>query len=401
VPTTAGLARALGPVLSSAQLGGRVGVAVRDLATGRVLYGEDAAGAYVPASTTKILTSTAVLAALGPDHRFSTTVVAGADPHEIVLVGGGDPLLATSDTARAARGDGNPPRQTVDALAAHTARALRASGETQVRVGFDDTLFSEPVSPRWESQYVPTGVVSPISALWVDEGRLDWPSSSPRAKDPALTAAEAFTTALEREGITVSGPPRRTTAPTGADTIARVSSAPLAEIVRYVLETSDNDGAEVLARHVAVAEGRPATFEGATAAVAAVLGRLGVRGEIELYDGSGLSRANRLSADVLTQTLVLAGRPEFPELRAVLTGLPIAGYTGTLDDRFDGDDAGQAVGVVRAKTGTLSGVSSLAGVATTRSGAVVAFALLVDHASGDPRPALDEAAARLAACGCR
>ncbi|MEQ4207986.1 D-alanyl-D-alanine carboxypeptidase/D-alanyl-D-alanine-endopeptidase [Actinopolymorpha sp. B9G3] len=406
VPTRAGLERALAAAIGPVNLGPHASVAVRDLGTGRLLYGKDPAGAYIPASTTKILTSAAVLAVLGPEHRFRTTVVAGAVPGEIVLVGGGDPLLATAAArARATdatRGTGVP--VTIEDLAVRTARQLRASGTTQVTVRVDDTLFREPVSPTWESQYVPTGVVGPVSALWVDEAKVSWPSHRPRAADPAMTAAQAYLQMLRKAGITVRGELARSKAPAKARELAAVSSPPLADIVEHVLLVSDNDGAEVLARHVAVAERRPATFAGAGEAIKAVLSRLGVEGlsGIKLYDGSGLSRDNRISADVLTQTLAAAARPEFPDLRAVVTGLPVAGYTGSLDDRFAGDASAPGVGIVRAKTGTLSAVSSLAGVVTTKDGALLAFAVMSDQArQNDPRPSIDQAASALASCGCR
>jgi D-alanyl-D-alanine carboxypeptidase/D-alanyl-D-alanine-endopeptidase (penicillin-binding protein 4) len=406
LPTRAGLERALAEAIGPANLGPHASVAVRDLGTGRLLYGKDPEGGYIPASTTKILTSAAVLAVLGPDHRFKTSVVEGAKPGEIVLVGGGDPLLASAAAraraTEATRGTAVP--VTIEDLAVRTARELRASGTTGVTVRVDDTLFREQVSPAWESQYVPTGVVARISALWVDEAKVSWPSHRPRATDPAMTAAEAFVAMLRKSGITVRGELARGKAPAKARELAAIASPPLADIVEHVMLVSDNDGAEVLARHVALAEKRPATFAGAGDAIKAVLARLGVAGvsRSKLYDGSGLSRDNRISADVLTQVLATAARPEFPDLRAVVTGLPVAGYTGSLDDRFTGDSSAPGVGIVRAKTGTLNAVSSLAGVVTTKDGAALAFAVMSDQArQNDPRPSIDQAASALAGCGCR
>jgi D-alanyl-D-alanine carboxypeptidase/D-alanyl-D-alanine-endopeptidase (penicillin-binding protein 4) len=403
LPTKEGLAAALGPILASPDLGPHVSVAVRDVATGQLLYGKDPHGAYIPASTTKILTCVAALAALGPDHRFETKVVTGSAPDQIVLVGGGDPFLATEAARKRATGaKAYPVPATIEQLAAQTAKRL--AGTKRVRVLVDDTLFRDRESPTWESQYVPTGVVARLSALWVNEAKLAWPAWRPRAKDPALAAADAFVAALRRAGIATAGEPTRGRAPANARVVASIRSPRLDGIVERVLRISDNDGAEVLAHHVALAEGKPATFEGAAAAVKAVLARLGVKSldEIRLYDGSGLSRDGRLSANVLTETLVAAASPRHPELRSVLTGLPVAGYDGSLEKRFYHEPSDPGVGIVRAKTGTLSGVSSLAGVVTTRQGAVLAFALMTDKATtGDPRPPLDELAAALAECGCR
>ncbi|NYH92672.1 D-alanyl-D-alanine carboxypeptidase/D-alanyl-D-alanine endopeptidase [Actinopolymorpha rutila] len=404
LPTASGLAAALKSALGVPELAKQpTSVAIRDVTSGRLLYGKDQSTGFIPASTTKLLTSTAALGLLGPDHRFTTKVVRGAKAGQIVLVGGGDPSLATAaarsrivDPAHSFRD-----APTVDGLAAGTAKALRAAGTTSVGVLVDDSLFSEQVNPEWEEQYVPTGVVARVSALWVDENKLSWPSQLPRAKDPAVAAGDAFVAALRKNGITVTGEPAHGRAPAKAATIASVQSPPLADLIEHVLLVSDNDGAEILARQVAVASGKPATSAGAAAAVKAELARLGVAGadKISLYDGSGLSRHNRISADVLSKVLVVASRSQNPKLRPLLTSLPIAGFTGSLARRFGGSDG---VGLVRAKTGTLSGVSSLAGLATTRDGATLAFAVMSDKATKyDPHGAIDNLAAKLATCGCR
>ncbi len=92
-----------------------------------------------------------------------------------------------------------------------------------------------------------------------------------------------------------------------------------------------------------------------------------------------------------------------PALRAVLTGLPVAGFTGSLTSRFAGGPA-EGRGPVRAKTGTLTGVSSLAGVVTTVGGTPMVFVLMTDEVALadtlDARAALDAAASALAACAC-
>jgi serine-type D-Ala-D-Ala carboxypeptidase/endopeptidase (penicillin-binding protein 4) len=405
-PTQAGLAAALSGPLSADSLGSHVGVAVRDVATGELLYGKGPDAAYAPASTTKIVTVAAALQAFGPQHRFSTTVVQGAEPGSIVLVGGGDPLLATK-AAWARRGQATADRRfpvpaTIDDLAAQAAKQLKAGGLTEVPLAVDDTLFEEAVSPDWEPTYVSSGVAARVMALWVNEARLDWPSNRPRASDPALSAAEAFAAALESNGVKVSGSHERGAAPSNAKPIASVESPPLADIAEHVLLTSDNDGAEVLAHQVAVAQKQPATFAGASAGIQAVLKPLGVAvDELDLDDGSGLARSNRLTPAVLTQVLALAASPDHPKLRAVLTGLPVAGFSGTLDERFGTDSAQPGVGVVRAKTGTLSGISTLSGVVTTKDGDLLAFAAMADQRNGWAEPALDRVAAALATCGCR
>ena len=138
-------------------------------------------------------------------------------------------------------------------LARRTAQALRRDGgPKRVTLRYDDSLFSGPaVSPDWENDYIPDDVVSPITALWVDEGR-EYPGALTRSDDPSRAAALRFADALGAAGVKVAGAPRPGSAP-GRDPIASVDSAPLVEIVEHVLETSDNEAAEVLLRHVGLA----------------------------------------------------------------------------------------------------------------------------------------------------
>ncbi|MGH3363007.1 MAG: D-alanyl-D-alanine carboxypeptidase, partial [Nocardioides sp.] len=181
--------RALAPYLRDRDLGRRVHAAVAGL-DGPAEVFSTGSGTTMPASTTKLLTTTAALAALGPDHVFETRVVSAG--RRIVLVGGGDPLLA----GRKAAGNTWPERADVATLARATARQLRQHGRRTVRLAYDDTLFSGPAeNPHWRADYVPDGIVSPITALWVDEGRD--PDGLGRVRDPSATAAATFAAALE------------------------------------------------------------------------------------------------------------------------------------------------------------------------------------------------------------
>jgi D-alanyl-D-alanine carboxypeptidase/D-alanyl-D-alanine-endopeptidase (penicillin-binding protein 4) len=174
-----------------------------------------------------------------------------------------------------------------------------------------------------------------------------------------------------------------------------------------MLIESDNVIAEALARQVALAKDQPASYAGAATAVEAVLGELGLPvAESALVDGSGLSRQNRLSPSFLTALLAQAATGKRPELYGVVSGLPVAGWSGTLAERFRAaSGTGRpGLGAVRAKTGTLSGVDSMSGVITTTGGRVLAFALLADGVPighFDAQAALDAIAAALAKCGCR
>jgi D-alanyl-D-alanine carboxypeptidase/D-alanyl-D-alanine-endopeptidase (penicillin-binding protein 4) len=397
LPGAAALAAALAPDLGAPALG-TVTASVVDVATGRTLYALDPGTAQAPASTNKLATATAALTLLGPGHRFTTRVVRTA-PGRIVLVGGGDPTLTAAATG------GSDPRSSLATLADRTAAALKADGTTTVALGYDISLFTGTTTD-------PIGVndnLAPVQALTVDEGRID-PSSTedaPRYPDPAATAASRFAALLGARGITVTAAADgigQVTAPATAVPLAEVSSQPLGEIVEQMLTTSDNDIAETLGHQVAVAAGLPATFTGGAAAVRRTLTGLGIRlGGTELYDASGLAGQDAVPADVLTQLLVLDASPAHPELRAIVAGLPVAGFTGTLDPDSEGFGSSAGLGVVRAKTGSLSTVNTLAGLVVDRDGRLLAFAFM-SNGSGSAdsaRSALDSLAGRVAACGCR
>ncbi len=137
----------------------------------------------------------------------------------------------------------------------------------------------------------------------------------------------------------VTGRPTAAVAPTEADggeDIASVQGAPLSQVVQHVLEVSDNEGAEVLLRQVALAEQQPASFAGGARAVRAVLTRLGVdlTGD-RIFDGSGLSRQDLLTPGTLLAVIAAAVQPEHPGLRSVVADLPVAGFTGSLAYRFE------------------------------------------------------------------
>ncbi|WP_333737324.1 D-alanyl-D-alanine carboxypeptidase/D-alanyl-D-alanine endopeptidase [Streptomyces sp. IBSBF 2806] len=389
LPGGTGLTGVLGPLLGDPALGAQHTAAVVDVATGKRLYGAGAGQALTPASTTKIATAVAALSAMGGEHRFTTRAALEPDTGELVLVGGGDPTL----TARAGTGGWASLRT----LATSTAAALKKRGLTRVTLSYDTTLYAG-------TQIHPIGVnpnLAPVTALSADEGRTDVSDSGPAARvsDPAAEATATFAEFLEAAGVktTAPGPSKATTR---AQSLATVSSPPLSALVERMLTNSDNDIAEALARQTAVATGVRADFAGAGKAVQAQLKKLGLpMAGARFKDGSGLDRQDRLTADLLTALLVKAGDPRRPDLRPVLTGLPVAGFTGTLTSRY----ADGAAGVVRAKTGTLTGVNTLAGTVVDQDGRLLAFALMAAGTT-DPaaaQAALDRAATALAGCGCR
>ena len=394
------VAAAIGPMLQRKRvLGKHIGVLVTDLRTGKPLY-RAGSSLITPASTTKLLTSTAALEALGPMARFRTMVRWDAARRQVVLVGGGDPFLASGPPAGAT---GYPHKADVVTLAHKAAQALRAKGVRRVRLAFDDSYFSGPgVNPAWPATYIPEGVVPAISALWVDEGHAQ--GSEGFVADPAAEAARVFAVALRQFRVRVAPEVVRAKAGADAADLAAVESAPLGEIVERTLEVSDNQAAEVLARHVGLAEKQQGSFVAGTKAVFDTLAKLGVdvSGD-KLYDGSGLSRLDRLRTDTLAAVVRLAASAEHPELRPVLTGLPVAGFTGSLTYRFDKGPQ-EAKGRVRAKTGTLTGVHGLAGVADDASGARMVFVLVADQVrllkNLEAQTLIDRVAGALGACTC-
>ena len=307
---------------------------------------------------------------------------------------------------------------TLKALAAATARALRARGQDSVRLSYDTSLFTGPaLAPGWPAAYVSTGNVTAITALEVDQGRLT-PSGAPqdaddplnfraRSTDPAGQAAAAFRAFLAADGIHLLGQLGQQTAPRRARTLAAVSSPPLSAMVGWMLRESNNVIAEDLARQVALREGKPATFSGAAAAVTQVLRSLGLRRGIHLVDGSGLSPQDRVAPSLLARLIGLAASSRHPQLRAVITGLPVAGFLGTLapGQSVFGGLGGPGLGVVRAKTGNLSTVATLAGLVYDGSGRVLGFAFMTNGVPaaklGQAAKGIDAMASALARCGCR
>ncbi len=385
--------------LGSKDLGSHVGFAAIDPADG-VVVGSVGTGTYVPASTTKLLTGLAALTELEPQRRFTTRVVrgpmagSGERPDHIVLVGAGDPYLVT----RLPRKKVYAVEADLATLARRTADSLRRGNATSVRLDYETSLFKGPeVSPTWEKSYVSQKIVTPITSLWVDGGT----RQGVRVDDPAGAAAETFARLLERRGIDVKERPREEKAQSIAHPIAAVKSATVAQIVEAMIAQSDNEAAEVLLRHVALEVGQPATFDGGVAAVRAALRLLDVDASgLLLYDGSGLSRQNRISPQTLAEAVAVAGRTS--RTNSLVSDLAVGGFSGTLTRRFAKADPG--LGVVRGKSGTLTGVHSLAGFVTDRSGTPIAFAVMTDRTKSiNPfvtEAALDRVAAALADCTC-
>lgn len=395
------VARTLSARLADDALGSRVNALVVDAASGATLYDSNAGLSAIPASTTKVFTAAAALKALGPERRLTTRVVTQSPPQngvldgDLVVVGGGDPTLTNDPT---------PESYPKPATLASLARLVRKAGVRRVTgdLVVDATLFDGPgLAPGWKPTYVTEGSVAPIRAFMVDGGRVRI-GDDPRNAEPDLAGAIKLRNALRAAGIKVGDGLRRGAAPPNATELAKVESPTVASLVERMLARSDNELAEALARHVAIARGASADFAGVATALPATIRDLG-GDPPTLHDGSGLSRLNRVTPGQLVGVLSVAVREA--RLNAVLTGLPVAAFSGTLSTRYDTAPSSGAAGRVRAKTGSLDNVATLAGVVETRSGRLLVFAFTADRLPtrfvGAAGRALDAAAAALAACGCR
>ncbi|WP_114907372.1 D-alanyl-D-alanine carboxypeptidase/D-alanyl-D-alanine-endopeptidase [Ornithinimicrobium murale] len=397
--------------LESDWLGDRshVGVAVFDVATGEKLFSRLAEQGLTPASTTKLLAAAAIVSTFPMDERFVTRVVTGPEPDQIVLVAGGDMMLA--------RGAGAPDAVEGHAglgdLADQTAAALRQRGlgveGAQVRLRLDTSYASGPIRPAgWTDYWLNEGFTGPITMLGLQEHRALPYNPAPR--DPAQEVAIAFRAALTERGIDVGGGPRtevpREVARDGAELLGAVESAPARDVLSEAMSSSDNAMVEQLARQAAVADGASADPATVRDWVVQQVASYGIdTSEVTISDVSGLSDGSRIPVQVLGELVVIGANGSHPELSEVLGELPVAGYTGTLWDRFHLDVHDPAVGVARAKTGSLPGVSSLAGLVVTRDGRLLAYAMIADDigrdgASLEARSVIDTIIAELASCGC-
>ena len=374
-PTDDRIERSALSAMRAPALGADATLHVRHVATDATVADDDGQERQIPASTMKVMTAATALVTLGEDHRFATRVVEGAAPRRIVLVGGGDPLLTRAE---------------LDGLAKRTARKLKGTGAITVDV--DDYLFPQPSDAQgWAPGDRPTyaAAVRPLSLL------------GSYSNDTVAIAWSAFVQGLRGQGIDARTGERVLARP-DARRITIIRPNTVGDAVDVMLRVSENNVAEVLFRQVALARGYPATWSGSSAAAGEALRELGLSTwRLKLVDGSGLSGRNRLTAASLTEVLDIAlGRAD---LEALIDGLPVAGRSGTLINRFAAAPASCARGEVAAKTGSLTGVSTLAGVTRGPDGQWRSFAIMVNkRPAGYPTTstslAVDTVAATVQGC---
>ncbi len=326
----------------------RSAAVVIDLTTGRPVYAHNLSLPLIPASNQKLAVTYACLLALGATFRFGTDVLGEGELDgslwrgDIVLKGYGDPTLSTLDLLK-------------------LASQLHAQGIRRIggRVVGDESFFdARRTGPGWKPWFF-INESAPLSALTVDRARYRGHTT----RDPALAAALTFRAALLRVGITVAG--RAMTGPADPEAVplASTESVPLEQILRYMGHESDNFTAEILLKQL----GAGFAEQGTSAAGATVIRQLLLEQQIPLagvriVDGSGLSRYDRLTANAVVAMLRASWLDEDTR-EILLSSLPVAGRSGTLDRRMRGT---AAAGRVRAKTGTLSEASALSGYANRR-----------------------------------
>ena len=365
--------------------------------TGEVLFDRGGRTATRTASVLKVLTSAAALSVLGPDYRATTTVVAGSEPGQVVLVGGGDVTLSRTPSGNESVYAG---AAHLDELARQTAAAWTAAhpGTPITSLVLDASLFGGPGwQPGWARTELAAGYMPEITALQVDGDREDpYRGTSPRSEDPIGRAGQAFADALGG-GVSIS----RGTAPAGAAKLAAVSSQPVSTLVKQSLIVSDNAVAEMLARLVAVTSGAGNTFDALQQSIVDGLEPYGIDTTgIVIKDGSGLSVDNAVAPAYLTRLFVKVHRRE-GSLGVIADGLPVAGRTGSLSysDRFAGANSA-ADGAVFAKTGWIDTGYTLSGIIHAADGTPLTFAVYaLGDVSDNAKQAIDTITTGFFRCG--
>ncbi len=391
-PTRKGLSATLAVALADPNLGALTG-RVTDGVTGAELWEQGERIPMQPASTNKVLTTAAALLTLDRDATLTTRVLAGNRPGVVVLHGGGDPTLSAFEPGKRTWYRGA-------ARISDLAEQVRSTGTRVTAVQVDLGEYSGPtMAVGWDPLDIDGGDIAPIESVMIDGGRTQ-PTTfdSRRSRTPGLDAGRALAAALGVDPATVTVG----SAAADAEELAAVESPPLIERLRQMMNDSDNVMAESIGREVAAALNRPQSFDGA---VQAVLGQLRGAGidtaNATLLDSSGLSVDNRLTALTLDGVIAAAVGEDHPRLRPLVDLLPVAGGSGTLSNRYLDTEEGRAsAGWLRAKTGSLTGTNTLAGIVTDASGRVLTFALISNNAGPTGRTSLDALAAKLRSCGC-
>ena len=285
-----------------------------DAKTGEVVFERNANEGRKPASVIKLLSATAVLSYIDAQTVFNTNIYAGVDPGTVVIDGQYDPWISMIQSQAEKMGRTSLPRLGFNTINRYA--ELKGKKPARLKILYTG-LFPQDLA-NYQAFLRKRGVRTTAERITPDEAVL-------KAADPLVLSV----------------------------------SPTLETMVKWTTLWSDNVLAERLARLAAVTSGESFSAKGIEATFHTVLNTFGIDPDkIEATDGSGLSKENRVTAKVIAD-LLLKIRND-PKYASIYAGLPIGGVSGTLQNRFL-TTAPQAVGLVRAKTGTLSGTISLAG----------------------------------------
>ncbi len=338
----------------------------------------------IPASNQKLLVAAVALEVLGPDYRYHTDVAVGTGPvdgvldGDLYLIGGGDPLLS-SDWY---------PTSNLDVFAVinptsfdELADQVVAAGITRIEgdvIGDGTRYDDEYYAPGWGLGEAGLEA-GPYDALMANDSRVF--DDDLRAGDPVRAAAREFIILLEQRGVEVAGEPVNGQAPANTERIGRVRSAPMTAVVEEMLQTSDNNTAELLVKEIGYADPEPGTRPAGLRVMRQTLGQWGVDVDgLVLTDGSGLSEDNLLTCRAVLDVLQLHD-VDGP----IGSVLPVLGESGTLRSVVLTDEV--LAGRLRGKTGTQDNppfnedppaVKALSGYLPIDGGGAIEYSLILN-----------------------
>ena len=326
-----------------------------DVKTGEVIFERNSDSQRKPASVMKILSGVAVLEYLNPMSSFETNVFFGPTAKSLIIQGNLDPWISLNDVVAQ-----KMHRTSLPHLASKAMSALKAANHGSLR----------HIKVQYSGLY--TKDVANLRAYWARRGFR-----------PSMESIGAKTPTLER------GKP-----------IVLSKSPPVSEILDFTLLWSDNLLAERLARLASKAAGNELNDQGVAITFSELLKHFDIdASKLIIADASGLSKSNRVTAQIIGQLLLKTRKDE--KFALLYTSLPVAGVSGTLKNRYI-TTAPSAVGLVHAKTGTLNGTITLAGYVESGDHEYVFVTLADEIASGTraenrARAAIDRLLGRIAA----
>jgi len=355
---------------------------VYDATAHRILISRHANEMHPPASVEKLYTSTTALLRMGPEARLATQVLGTGELSEgvwhgnLYLKGGGDPTFGSRGFIVRWYGGRGASISTLVHKLVKVDGIRRVTGDIEGDESYFDSLRGEPSSGYAFDPWLG----GRLSALAFNRGYV---GSLSGEHAPAAYSALRLLDGLRRAGVRVEGESGAATTPPRAKTLAVVRSPRLSELLHLMLPPSDNYFAETLIKDLGARFGGAGTTSAGAAVVKATLAKLHIRPQV--VDGSGLSRSDLTSPVQVVRLLrETAGSRDGQALRSALA---IPGL-GTLEERMRGT---AAEGRCQAKTGTLEGVSNIAGYCNAIDGHLLEFAFFDDGIELDKAHAIQDA----------